>query len=215
MELGLDTQYLGLIGTSAMSPGVPYDARVAAGEVGTAGVAKFYARHPDRFLSLLRRVSCGVFWQRPLYLGNYERSYVLRDGSEPIAPRGLLPDNYFSRKFAFWSLLRERTIPRKLWFLTGFLALNGLVFLMTWIRSARSSACRMTAEIHGALLCMVVLQFLTIIVGEGNIDLVKHLFLFNFLCEISFVFLLMYGVAAIASLCQKRRSHSSASVAGL
>ena len=203
-ELGLDPQFIQFRGKYAAFQGIPDAVREAAGRVGTAGVARFYMHHPDRFVNLLDRVAMRSFCQRPTYLGNYERSYVLADGAQPAVPRMYLPDKYYSRKFAVWSSFKERAVPKTLCFLIGFVVLNALVVAMKWIRFDRTPGRRMITEIHGMLLIMALMQFLIVVVGEGTADIVKHLFLFNLLCEVCFVFLFMYAVAAIRHLAVTR-----------
>ncbi|MDO8588743.1 MAG: hypothetical protein Q7T82_17070 [Armatimonadota bacterium] len=193
-EMGLDPSLAPLAGTTLASPGVPPGlVDVVASKVGYRTILKYYMRHPDRFIELAEDAAENAFLMRPTYLGNYEKSFVLRDGPRPVYSVMDMPSEYRTGKFALWSSLKE-AFPKSLWLVFSFLSVNILAIAAKWLRFDRAPGDRMITKLHGALVVMAGLQFLIVILGEGLYEIAKHLFLFNLLCDVCLVFLIMYAV---------------------
>ncbi len=202
MELGLRPAAVAYAGADATT-GIPDEFRDAAEQIGASGVARFYMRHPARFVNLLGRMAEHSLTMRVLYLSNYEKPYVLRNGPVTADLRSDLPPEYISWKYGHWSSLKAHAVPKTLGFLIAFILLNALVIVAKSWRLDRTPGQRMITDVHAATLTMAVIQFLMVAVVEGTAEDTKHLLLFNLLCEISFVFLLMYAATAISSICAR------------
>ncbi len=50
---------------------------------------------------------------------------------------------------------------------------------------------------------MAIAQFLTVTLGAGELDLVKHLFLFDLICDVCFIFLVGYFAWIISPMPMK------------
>jgi hypothetical protein len=210
-ELGMDPSMAQFAGSTAYAQGLPEEVKEQLlANVSSVSIVKFYLRHPGRLLDLSRRAAKSSF-SRPAYLGNYERSYVLRIGRKPVSNDLLvLPNEYQSRKFALWSLFKQSYLPKSLWFILTFMLMNLACIVAKRARVDRTPEDRAVTELHAGLVLMAMLQFLTVIVGEGEYEIVKHLFLFNLLCEVCFVFLVMYGVSAVTALLKPRAKAEAA-----
>jgi hypothetical protein len=107
---------------------------------------------------------------RPSYLGNYERSAGL-------------PPKSLSNRWSIWSLAKKRFLPKSLWFYVGYFGLYFFMVLYAVIRSNNKQA-RLLLELCGALGLMAALQFFAVL-GEGENELIKHLFLFDALFDMT------------------------------
>lgn len=207
-ELGLDASYIKYKGTNAWSPGVTKAIYKPVYErVREKGLILFYARHPDRLAKLLRRASLHAFETRPGYLGNFDQ-YVAARIAKLDAPQRLLPWEsleaqstsyfrlpapYFSHSFALVSDAKRSFLVNRAWPIALFAIINIVAVLVKIIRFDKSRQARMVSGIHAAIIVMALMQFLTCTMGAGELDLVKHLFLFDVLCDISMVFLVAYA----------------------
>lgn len=189
-QIGLDSSLTSLAGTTVYTPGNRYfDPATRAAllaDVDHIDIVRFYLGHPRRFLDLAGRASSNTGTLRPPYLGNFEQSSGL-------------PPYYQSRAFDWWSTIRERHVPWGPLPLTIFLGGNAIVAILRWWCSPKASSQHGMAELHLAVVSMAVMQFLSVLLGEGEYELVKHLFLFNALLDLCLVFLAL----AALDLCSK------------
>lgn len=166
VELGLDPELAKWAGTNYFnSPNALADPAFAGfyDRVGPADVVLFYARHPARALSLYARAARDSFEVLPDYLGTYPPSAGKAEFSQacrgcPVTWAGqatraaapvLLPLLWLGAALACLALLRRRRSPADA-------ALAGTTLLLT---------------------ALTVLLFATAVVGSGDYELVKHLFL--------------------------------------
>jgi hypothetical protein len=174
MQLGVDPKYSVLKGTVAYSHKIDIDGkqfyRDFFSRVSTADVVKIYCLHPRQLLTELQAAAQSAAINRPGYLGNYERSAGL-------------PPKSLSNRWSFWSLARKRFLPKSLWFYVGYFGLYFLMVLYAVIRSNNKQA-RLLLELCGALGLMAALQFFAVL-GEGENELIKHLFLFDALFDMT------------------------------
>jgi len=175
-ELGLDPGLITLKGTHAFMPDIPINdptfRKKFFSHIGFQKIVTFYLRHPDRLWVLIRKGAESTSLMRfPGYLGNFEKSA----GYEPGAQ---------TRIFSFWSDFKERFFPKSLFFLLISCVLypTSLFFIRVTLRSTRG---KLFLDWLLLLTLMFVCQFLTSILAGGEQDLVKHLFLFNTLIDLS------------------------------
>jgi hypothetical protein len=194
-ELGLDHSLLDYSGTIAYQRNAlrnPQLDRDFYPRISLRGIARFYSRHPIRLLRLLERSSRSAFRMRPGNLGNFEKSTGVAPGSR-------------SRAFSLWSAAKARLLPGSLAFLSFFFLAN--VALAAIVRRAITPPGAVIA-LWGALLVVAAEQFLICGAGEGDYELVRHLYLFH----AAFDALLIGDVVALTSLAAigLRRSSLSA-----
>jgi hypothetical protein len=188
IEMGLDPDFAAYSGTT------PYQADSPANnpefladfssKTSSFTVPKFYRHHPWRLYLLCKRCVKHSFVTRIRYFGYYSAS----SGKPP-----------FAQAFGLWSTIRERCFPRSLLFLSLFFASSlgaGTVLIRT-----SSSKLRALSGLYLMLVVSAVLQFfVSILVGGGEPDLDKHLFMFNLDFDICLVLVVM----GIAHLLQTR-----------
>ncbi len=188
-ELGLDRSLAGYSGTIAYQRNAlnnPELDRLFYPRMSLGVVARFYLRHPSRLAALLGRSSRSAFHMRPPNLGNFEKSTGLPPGSK-------------SRAFAVWSTAKERFFPGSLGFVIAFFA--GTIALAVWVRRALAPPATLLA-LWGAILAVAASQFLLCGAGEGDFELVRHLYLF----QAAFDALLIGNLVALTSLAEPART---------
>jgi len=180
-ELGLDEQYAVLAGTVFFNPHPPLEIKSPEFREGFFNrmnhlkLIRFYLTHPGRFLSKLKVTAQKGYTLRPDDLGNFEKQAEMGFGTK-------------ARRWSLWSSFKQHSLPKSLWFLTTYLLLlAGLIFKDYW--KAEETTSRVTLEFYLALLLMIPIAFVTPILGEGETDLEKHMFLFNALFDLSLLVL--------------------------
>ncbi|MCP4153786.1 MAG: hypothetical protein GY757_39030, partial [bacterium] len=187
-ELGLDRRYLPLCGTHWWKIPKNYSELrdCFLEKMNNGKILSYYMKNPSRFHQLLKMGSGYAFRFRPHDLGNFERS-------------GGGPPTELSRRFSHLDNIKKSIYPKSL---PGML----LVFLL--LISVTTAAVNMNprntfAKMSLCLVIMAALQFAAVILGEGNYELAKHLFLFNVLADTGLVFFIL-GLLNI-----KRKNYSS------
>ena len=185
-QLGVDPKYSILKGTDAFSSTIDIYGKQFAQDfysrVGTADVIKFYLLHPRHLLVELQAVAIAAAKNRPDYIGNYQKS------------AGLAPVS-ISNRWSFWGALKKRCLPQSIWFYLVFFCLYILAVVNAHLRIDTKQA-QLLAEFCGAIGIMAALAFL-VVLGDGEFGLVKHLFLFEVLFDISLLITITSGLAAI------------------
>ncbi len=142
-------------------------------------IFKFYLIHPNRLFTLMNNSTSTAFELQQSNLGNFVSSDV--SGSYDK-----------SQAFAFWNKLRLAVLPKSIWTLIGLLLLNmGAV----WVKIKRYDHDKknlVLSGLHLTITIMAVIQYMTVLMAEGTFELVKHMFLFNLLLDVTFVFLITY-----------------------
>jgi hypothetical protein len=199
-ELGLNPAYSSLAGTNYFMDSYPVDIRSAEfkdeifKKVTYAKVAGFYLKHPDRFLSKLDTAASNAFMIRP-GMGNFEKSAGKGYGATA---------DYLDA----WSDLKDGLFPHKLSFILRFFSIFILLLCIEYIRAVGSSSRRGTnksgkyalsgsmlmVELVAALFLIAVSQLAVPILGDGEADISKHLFLFNTTFDLLFTALAVYAV---------------------
>lgn len=189
-ELSLPTKYAALAGTNYYEAGtaIPQSDAVLRSEVldriSHKDIALFYLKHPERFVGKLRKAAEAGFSIRPYYLGNYTQS-------EGKPPRAL------SYRFSAWSDWKSHRMPHSLSWLASFYALY-IAALAVWRRRAATPQARLLPETLGVVALAGAFSFAIPIIGDGEADLGKHLFMFNVCFDMMVVSVLMgacYGLA--------------------
>ncbi len=136
-------------------------------KIGKMDVLNYYIQHPLYFLHKLDKSAEASLSIRPSYLGNFRAS----DISEKLV---------FAKRFSCWETLRKQLSGNSL---IAYVILGGLFFFLLvwkWIRNKTTK----TKNLSEYLLLLFLLfnaagQFIVPIIGNGEADLMKHMFLFN------------------------------------
>lgn len=170
--LGLDPSWARYSGTAAYSGGTAFSDPKFRDELlamtGYGSVARLYASRPDRLWSAMNRASADALTLRPTDLGNFAREAGFAPGSR-------------SQRFSAWSHLRERAKPAGLWvaiLLAGNLALAAASYRAASWRGRRSR------EGIALLASMAAITFVIAAGGDGHMEMARHLFLFQALCDL-------------------------------
>lgn len=171
MELGIPERYLPLAGTNYFQKDVaiPQDDPVLRREVlqklSHKDVALYYLRHPERLWQKLNKAAENGVSVRPSYLGNYDASAG--------KPRGALSDTFDT--YSDW---KSHHMPHSLsWFAGCWLAYLAVLGLL-W-RNAVSRRVRARLETMAIISLCGLFALVVPILGDGEADLGKHLFMFN------------------------------------
>jgi hypothetical protein len=197
--MGLDEDLVEYAGTHAYQPGSPvtedsFHPRFFD-HIGYREIGVFYLRHPTRFLDLMSRGAEHSATMRPDYLGNFEEA----TGKPPRAQ---------SQTFAIWSNWKPRLYSNSLIFLTGFFAVSLAASLVIHRHFRAHRSLQLSSEFHIALLAMAGMQFVIPLIGEGEFEIVKHLFIFHALSDMALVVFSLVTVWAI-NLYWKHRDKTS------
>lgn len=178
-ELGItNPEYSSLIGhhvylADDLAPELVADFQ---GLVNYSTIIRFFTRHPEHFIDLVRRGSQSAFEMRPRNLGNYESKI----------------NQHLSQQMNNWSEFKKLSIPRSFWSLFSVFALSLLIIAIKWIKFDKSNKEKSITVIHLTILVSALGQFILVIIGEGEIDIVKQLFLFHILMDINFILIMLY-----------------------
>ncbi|MDQ6419418.1 hypothetical protein RB620_08240 [Paenibacillus sp. LHD-117] len=143
----------------------------------------FYMKHPGRLVQKMEYAAENGMSIRPYYLGNYEKAEE--------KPRGAL-----SFQYSGWSEFKRAFIPNQLWFIALFFAAYIAVVCLEWLRGS-SRRTRISAELFLLLGLTGIFSFLIPILGDGQADMGKHLFLFNVCFDMMAVSMVVWAVYRI------------------
>ncbi|MEK0317843.1 glycan biosynthesis hexose transferase WsfD [Cohnella sp. 56] len=186
-ELGIPDKYAGLAGTNYFQKDtiVPQNDPVLKHEVldrlSHRDIALYYVRHPDRFVSKLKKAAAYGTAIRPYYLGNYAEA----EGRKRSA---------LSYAFSTWSEWKHKHMPNTLsWFTVWYLVYYALLGVWWW-RSGGRRHRRLLAEMLAVIGLTGIVAVIVSLMGDGEADMAKHLFMFNVSFDMMFA-----GVLAAAS----------------
>jgi len=184
-ELGLPPELAPLAGTNFFEAGTaipqtsPQLDAMFYERISHMDVAMYYAKHPIRLIERLERAAAHSVTIRPYYLG----SYVQEEGREPGAVH---------LEGAWWSEGKKAHAPRSVY------AAMALAALYAALLASRRVAALIGLRARGTLFAapfVAAIAYATPIVGDGDADLSKHLFLYN----VAFDFMAVASAGLIAA----------------
>ena len=131
-------------------------------QYGFVSVAAYYALHPREFFEMLNTAAKNAYVTCPEGIGNYQRSADKAPGAK----------TYF---FTLVSTFKKNTIPRTVGFMIIWIA-GVLVF---------SFADRKRTLVLAFATLMGLSQIVVSIIGAGDADLSKHIFLYNLVFDLA------------------------------
>ncbi|MEP7273956.1 MAG: hypothetical protein ABI882_20815, partial [Acidobacteriota bacterium] len=182
-DLGLDPKFAVLANTTTFHSNLPLDIKSAEFQeqfyrrINHFSIIGFYLTHPARLLAKLK-LTAGEGYNLRLNVGNFEKASGLPGRSE-------------SHRWSLWSGFKHAYWPRSLWFFAGYCVVLVVLIAKGYRRASPSK--RVLREFYLMGWLMMIAAFLTPILGDGESDLTKHLFLFNALFDLSL--LLLSGMA--------------------
>jgi hypothetical protein len=180
--MGLSPDFAAYSGTTPYQPDSPlndpaFHSAFAAG-TDSLTVPLFYLARPLRLYQLCSRCMKHAFSTRVKRLGYYEAS----TGKPPRA-----------QPFGFWSAIRESVGPRSVFFLGFFLA-SGIAAAVLSIRRSWPTLRGMYLLYALFVLIAEAQFFVAVLVGGGEPDLEKHLFMFNLAFDVCLILLVLWVV---------------------
>lgn len=177
-ELGLDSKLAVLAGTNYFMKSYPLDIRSESFKqdiyknVSHLKIAAFYLRHPDRLINKLQVAAFNGFYIKN-GMGNFEKAPGITYKQTANIMNG-------------WSEFKSKIIPHSLFFVVLFFAVFFIVLIYVFIRYK---------DVRNRLMCGTLMligviglsQFVLPVIGDGEADLSKHLFLFNVGFDMMFV----------------------------
>lgn len=182
-DLGIDEKYLTLQNTHGYMDHKGYDIysedfRKEVYEKATPfKISLYYLTHPSRLLEKMEIAARSSTIIRPPYLGNYTKE----DDDEVLK---------FDKRFSWWESLRKTTYRYSLLLIV---IVFGLFIIMSYFSLFRVKA---TINKHQRilliafrimLLIFAASQFVLPVIGNGEADLIKHMFLFNVLLDMMII----------------------------
>jgi hypothetical protein len=140
-------------------------------DVGHGRIVVFYLTHPSRLLDLIMESGKHIFVMRPRF-GNFAQ----RDGVPPFTQ---------ATRFTTWDTIRN-ALPKSIWFLLTLWMVTGVVAVDMY-RTLAGETWQYLAGLASVCLGMAMLQFFAAILGDGRLDLARHLAVFNMLMDICLV----------------------------
>jgi putative flippase GtrA len=183
-ELGLDPKLAVLAGTNYFTPNTPIPQQspelteLFYKHISHGKIAEFYVTHPARFWKKLEATASSAFTIRPLYLGNYEQS----------AARG-----YRATFVSFdeWSRIKHELLPHSFYLILAFYAFYYGVLIRRWLHSSGLSG-KLLAELFMLVGVIGAVSYVVPVLGDGEADLAKHLFMFNACFDLMLVISLVW-----------------------
>lgn len=185
-NLGLDTSLVKYQNTSIFDEGTPrYDPEFREkffAKIDTVDIAIYYMKHPLRLLDELETISKEFFYldQGPDFkLGNYTKESGM-------------PSHAQAESFAWWGNVHPKLFPKSIWYVFLCYILFAAFLILRYKKFSQND--RLFVEFLTVLMACAFLQVLVQIVGEGERDISKHLFLFNISFDITLFSGVVYGV---------------------
>jgi hypothetical protein len=143
-------------------------------------VAEYYLLHPARFVQKLQVAVRDAFIFRPFYLGNYEKSdgYAAGKTSSTFGVYGAFKQDSFPRSLLFW-----------------FIVTLGYCFMLfKHHRLAKGARSKVYVEVLFLNILLGIIGLVIPIIGDGEADLTKHLFLFNVSIDVMVISIVIYFI---------------------
>jgi len=127
---------------------------------------------------------------RPYYLGSYDQSAGKPYGEVAFTYSG-------------WSEFKRHSLPNALWFVTLIYVLYFAGAIYEYVRS-REAGSRIRALIFGSIGLIGLFSFAVPLLGDGEADLGKHLFLFNVCFDMMLVIGVLYIIGKLIGFFSKK-----------
>ena len=191
-ELGIPEKYAVLAGTNYFQKdtAIPQRDPTLREEVlerlSHKDIAMFYLKHPGRFIGKLEKAAANGASIRPYYLGNFDREAGKAPGT-------------IAYTFSGWSEWKANRMPHTLGWFAGIYAVF-IAGLAVWWRLRPDRKSRLKAETLAIVALTGLMAIVIPIVGDGEADLGKHLFMFNVSFDMIVVSILAFAAYGLLRL---------------
>ena len=196
-ELGLPDKLAVLAGTDYFQPGTAIkqtDPSLNAdfySHVSHGDVMLFYLKHPSRLISKMKFAATNGMIIRPYYLGSYEKQEQQSYGAL----------NY---KYSTWSEFKHKQMPHSLLFIIIIYVLYFGIAIWEYILG-RNTSVRIRIELLLLIGLVGLFSFLIPILGDGQADIGKHLFMFDVCFDMMLIVSMVWMVNRLIGLRIPRR----------
>ncbi|QUI21343.1 hypothetical protein HZI73_03170 [Vallitalea pronyensis] len=186
-DLGIDEQYVTLKDTHAYMDHGEYDIHSDAfseavyDRATPLRVSIYYLTHPKRLWHKMQVLARSSTIIRPPYVGNY----LEEDHGERLV---------FDRRFSSWETLRKKTHPYALLMVMVIGLLYSITSVLTYRKYPSESNGLLVLAFRIMLLLFAMSQFILPVIGNGEADLVKHMFLFNMIVDMLIILTVMDSI---------------------
>lgn len=185
IDMGIDMKYSSLKDSSPFSQIANYRGDEITKEVyekaSHADVLLFYLTHPERFIEKLILAAENSVPLKPSYLNNFEKDEHIDSLS-------------FTNRFSLWESLRKQAVGHAFIIILGYsiIYFSCIAYsLASYVKCTNKEKKKLVRILANLLLLFTAAgQFIIPIVGNGEADIQKHMFLFN----ICFDLMLLIGV---------------------
>ncbi|WP_138754571.1 hypothetical protein [Paenibacillus sinopodophylli] len=195
-ELGLPAHLSVLAGTNYFQTGTAINQNDPSlksdfyDRVSHKDVLLFYMKHPSRLIDKMEYAAKNGMTIRPYYLGSFEKS----EGK---------PSGAVAYSFSAWSEFKRHHLPNALWFIAVIYVVYFGAAVLEWLRREDKRS-RIAVELMILLGLTGIFSFLIPILGDGQADMSKHLFLFNVVFDMMLVAIVVWMVYHLTALFTKR-----------
>ncbi|WP_252229701.1 hypothetical protein [Clostridium sp. ZBS15] len=142
-------------------------------------ILEYYITHPKAFIKVLKISFNNGYSIRPKVIGNYEQSEHKDFGAK----------SYF---FATWSTLKEKFIPKNMLFTVSTIAIYLYLSIDRFLRAIKDNNKKIQLkEITYFYVFLVgISQIIISVIGAGDADLSKHVFMYNMTFDLIFIYIL-------------------------
>jgi hypothetical protein len=190
-QLGINQDLSILAGTNYFMKDYPIDIKSPyvqneiSQKVNPFKITAFYLNNPGRFIGKLDIAARNGF-RLVQGFGNYEKT-----------------DSHGSKKvinsFKVWSNFKQNVLPHSLVFIAALFIVFFLILIVKHLK-ARYAAHKIRLETLIMVGLIGIIEFIVPIIGDGEADLSKHLFLFNVCFDIVFIYTGIWLLKMIASI---------------
>lgn len=159
-------------------------------KISNSKLAKFYLTHPIRLLKGMEYTASKAFYTSTA-LGKYYQSY-----SET-------PVTEFHR-FTRWSSFKENMLPKNLFFIISVYLIIFLFSFYKYIKNKSNSEIKTKILLLWTIMLIGTIQFPMPLVGNGQADTSKQLFLFNFVFDGLLIIIFSYIFFVIVDLIRNK-----------
>ncbi len=142
-------------------------------------ILDYYITHPKAFIKVLKISFKNGYSIRPKVIGNYEQSEHKEFGAK----------SYF---FATWSTFKEKFIPKNMLFTVSTIVIYLYLSTSRFLKAIKNNNKKIQfKEITYFYVFLVgISQIIISVIGAGDADLSKHVFMYNMAFDLIFIYIL-------------------------
>ncbi|SFC19874.1 hypothetical protein [Clostridium uliginosum] len=142
-------------------------------------ILSYYVTHPKVILKMAKASFSNSYSIRPEVIGNYEKKANKTFGQK----------SYF---FALWSTFKDKIIPKNILFSLVTIAIYLYISIRRFIKCKRDKNIKeiFIQEAYFYIFLVGFSQVIISVIGAGDADLAKHVFMYNMTFDLIFIYLI-------------------------